>query len=673
MADQNQTQQKTIRDILFILFRYKWVILTVFFMVMIPTFLVLISQPDIYLSNAKILISSGQINPLEMATGMSVSSEMYAELELIKSRGLAEEVVDRIGPELVLAKPPEKGFAAFVNSQKVSRFLKKIGMSQKQDMRDMDPIRLKERAVINIQEMLTVRSASRSNVINLTYQALNPDQAQFTVQTVIDTYMDKHLQMHTAKMSLEFLSDETDKLKEELFKTETELRQFKQEVKIVSLFEQRSLLLQRLEVITQSIQETEADIHATRAVIENMEDVFEFRAPLKEHEITLESYVARLAKLRAQHKAVQREINRLAKNEQRYLSLQKNVDLLNEKYSKYRNSLEQARIAQTLESQKISNISIIQEPTYMLEPMSRERRKKLGLGLFAAIALSVGIAFVLKYLNHRIETVDEIRNNLGWPNIVTIPAINTKEIVQSLKKQEIESGAHLILHPNKIARHITVWLYLVEEIRECFENIKAKLQSAIIATGKGVAGKAPYVLGVTSAYRGEGVSSVATGIAYVFSLTENQYVLLVDSNSHHPDEDKIIGANRPPGLFELAVGGTTKEEKGDDVKPFPSVKDMEGYFTRVDGSEKIDKMLPSVQKQNYNLIVIDLPSMSEGVATLKSAALVDGVVVVVESQKVRREVLKNIKEKFEDTGVHIFGVVLNKRRFFIPNWLYSKV
>ena len=100
---------------------------------------------------------------------------------------------------------------------------------------------------------------------------------------------------------------------------------------------------------------------------------------------------------------------------------------------------------------------------------------------------------------------------------------------------------------------------------------------------------------------------------------------------------------------------------------------MEGYFTRVDGSEKIDRMLPSVQKQNYNLIVIDLPSMGEGAATLKSAALVDSVLVVIESQRVRSEVLKNIKEKFEDAGVNIFGVVFNKRKFYIPKWLYDKV
>ena len=100
---------------------------------------------------------------------------------------------------------------------------------------------------------------------------------------------------------------------------------------------------------------------------------------------------------------------------------------------------------------------------------------------------------------------------------------------------------------------------------------------------------------------------------------------------------------------------------------------MDEYLSQVDGSQKINKLLPSVEKLNYKVIIIDLPSISEGIAVLKSSAISDGIIYVIESEKVRREVIQHAKDKLDNVGANIFGVVLNKRRFYIPKWLYNKI
>jgi Mrp family chromosome partitioning ATPase len=52
---------------------------------------------------------------------------------------------------------------------------------------------------------------------------------------------------------------------------------------------------------------------------------------------------------------------------------------------------------------------------------------------------------------------------------------------------------------------------------------------------------------------------------------------------------------------------------------------------------------------------------------------VDGVVLVVEAEKTRWQVVENLKEKIQNVGGNIIGVVFNKRRFYIPEALYKRL
>jgi Mrp family chromosome partitioning ATPase len=53
--------------------------------------------------------------------------------------------------------------------------------------------------------------------------------------------------------------------------------------------------------------------------------------------------------------------------------------------------------------------------------------------------------------------------------------------------------------------------------------------------------------------------------------------------------------------------------------------------------------------------------------------MVDAVVLVVKHGGTRREVVKRAKETIERSGGKILGVVLNKRKFPIPEFLYKRL
>jgi Mrp family chromosome partitioning ATPase len=51
------------------------------------------------------------------------------------------------------------------------------------------------------------------------------------------------------------------------------------------------------------------------------------------------------------------------------------------------------------------------------------------------------------------------------------------------------------------------------------------------------------------------------------------------------------------------------------------------------------------------------------------AEKMDGVILVVEAERTKAEVVRKIRKDLESTGVNILGVVLNKKKNYIPDYL----
>ena len=100
-------------------------------------------------------------------------------------------------------------------------------------------------------------------------------------------------------------------------------------------------------------------------------------------EPALASLEAQADQMRAQLAVVRKELTTLNENELRLAALQRDVDLLEADYRKYSANLEQARIDQQLEAQRMSNISIAQPASYEPRPVRPRTTLNLLLGLCA--------------------------------------------------------------------------------------------------------------------------------------------------------------------------------------------------------------------------------------------------------------------------------------------------
>ena len=83
--------------------------------------------------------------------------------------------------------------------------------------------------------------------------------------------------------------------------------------------------------------------------------------------------------------------------------------------------------------------------------------------------------------------------------------------------------------------------------------------------------------------------------------------------------------------------------------------------------------MENFRDSQYEYILFDIPSLNEGSMGIRIASHLDGVILVVEAERVRREVAEQSKGLLERAQVRVLGTIFNKRRFYVPDWLYRAV
>ncbi len=81
----------------------------------------------------------------------------------------------------------------------------------------------------------------------------------------------------------------------------------------------------------------------------------------------------------------------------------------------------------------------------------------------------------------------------------------------------------------------------------------------------------------------------------------------------------------------------------------------------------------SDMREQFDLTLLDTPPINTFPEGLALTPWVDGVVLVVRAGHTRREVVQHAAEQIRLHGGKILGVVLNRRRYVIPNFLYRRL
>jgi Mrp family chromosome partitioning ATPase len=75
----------------------------------------------------------------------------------------------------------------------------------------------------------------------------------------------------------------------------------------------------------------------------------------------------------------------------------------------------------------------------------------------------------------------------------------------------------------------------------------------------------------------------------------------------------------------------------------------------------------------FDYTLIDCPSIKDSYEAAMLAPGVDGVVLVVEADRTKRDQIQRAQQTIEMANGNLLGLVLNKRRYVVPRWLYRKL
>ena len=102
-------------------------------------------------------------------------------------------------------------------------------------------------------------------------------------------------------------------------------------------------------------------------------------------------------------------------------TLERTIKETEEDYLLYTRKQEEARIADSLDQQKIANVAIAEAPVEQHLPTKPNVAMNLCLGLLLAGFVSIGSAFAAEYAGSTFHTPSELESVVGIPVLATIP------------------------------------------------------------------------------------------------------------------------------------------------------------------------------------------------------------------------------------------------------------
>ena len=206
-----------------------------------------------------------------------------------------------------------------------------------------------------------------------------------------------------------------------------------------------------------------------------------------------------------------------------------------------------------------------------------------------------------------------------------------------------------------------------QDILEYFKGLIGQIEIALPE-------RESRVLLVSSSVPGEGTTEVVVGLGVALASAMGRRTVIVDCNFRHPDLHVRFGTPAS-GLGEFLAGEIGMEEAVSSTavpnlwvmgtgKPIGSLCSV--------GREGMEKLFDDLRSR-FEYVLIDGAPVATDPESAVLCNKVDSVILVVRHGSTKREVVRAAADMIARAGGRVLGVVLNRRRFPIPDFLYKRL
>ncbi|MHA8408470.1 polysaccharide biosynthesis tyrosine autokinase [Klebsiella pneumoniae] len=564
--------------------------------------------------------------------------------ELVVSRLYLPTSEDIDVPKVELTVKDNEHFVVkgddFTFNGKVGELLDDKGISIKVDKIDAEPgskftisyiTRLE--AITKLQEVLSVADQGKdTGILVLSITGDNPELITNIIDSISNNYLSQNIARQAAQdaKSLEFLSNQLPKVRNDLDVAEDKLNEYRRKNDSVDLsLEAKSVLEQIVNVDNQLNDLTFRESEISQLYTKEHPN---YKA-LMEKRKTLQEEKAKLNK----------RVSVMPETQQEILRLSRDVESGRAVYMQLLNRQQELNIAK---SSAIGNVRIIDNAVAQTKPVKPKKIVIILIGFIFGSVVAIGIVLLRVFLRRGIESPEQLEE-LGINVYASIPVSEAfannavKKASWKNKNYDIKQAFLAVENPADLA---------IEAIR----GLRTSLHFAMMESRNNI-------LMISAASPNAGKTFVSTNLAAVIAQSGKK-VLFIDTDMRKGYTHNLFNVENTKGLSDILSGKMTVERA---IQPLS----MAGFDFIARGAvppnpaellmhKNFDALL-SWASQNYEIVVLDTPP----ILAVTDAAIIGNYVgttllVARFEQNTAKEIEVSVR-RFEQSGVIVKGCILN--------------
>lgn len=175
---------------------------------------------------------------------------------------------------------------------------------------------------------------------------------------------------------------------------------------------------------------------------------------------------------------------------------------------------------------------------------------------------------------------------------------------------------------------------------------------------------------------GEGVSTIVRDFAKMAAARLDKTVLIMDAAHHNPSLHLNFNIKWGAGWRDIMGTGEPADkachQSGSTNLFLAPISPPHSMTRNVYDHPAATGFLGELKKK-YDFILIDSSPAITSPESIAISRLTHGVVLVMEAERTRWQVVENVRNKITRNGGNVIGIVFNKRKYYIPEYIYSRL
>ena len=679
--------ETTLSEALITLRKRKWVLIVAAVFGLAFGIYRVLSLPRLYESYGRIEVRAGSSNEFRVSAvpgaGGDVQSRMTTEQAILTSDQLMLSVARQMNlqdnPDFLMVKGPVPHSS-------------------------LDDPEVREATIAQLQANLGIQLLPKTDIIRISYDALNPKLATDIVNTVISSYIHRSYQSRfdsTQRVS-QWLQTQLDDLKQQVETSQAQMMDLQRRLGILGFDPNHNQISNQLEDLSRAAAQTklarivaesryrvlsgmdpnqiEGTIDATPGTVPG--ELNALRSQIATARATYAQLLTNLGPKHPQAVAQKAQIDELAREidaeqsrlliqaRENYVAAKANEDqtvatLEQQKTDAYRmrddlvlftlrqrefesdrnlydTLLQRLRTAGVQAGLESTEIDVVDQALLPASPVVQNQTTTIVSTVAFSLLGGIVIAFLLESLDTGLRGVAEIEAITELPSLAVIPRA---------RRSTAEEAVHL----STAQRNIAALAKPKSQFAEAFRSLRTSL---LLSTTD----HPPKVILFTSATPSEGKTTAATNLATVLSQADAK-VLIIDADLRRPNVHHRFGLNGRIGLTTLLTGSTQLENTVQRVPELPNLDVLPSgpvppFPTEMLSSEAMIKLIRRSMEM-YDYVVIDSPPILSVTDSVILARESDAVVLVVRHGKSNKHVVRRARDLLVRSGAAITGIVLN--------------